>query len=306
MRIELHPEVDAGRCGRGHTPRDAARLRARAGGNSAFTLLEVLLAIAIFAMVVTAIYTSWTAILRAAKIGGDAAAELQRSRIASRTVEDALVSVVMFGGSPALYSFNSDTSGDFAALSFVSRLPPSFPGSGYFGDQVVRRVEFTVEAAEGGGNQLVLRQIPLLQGRTTEEDEHKLVLAREINTFMVEFCYARGNTYEWVGEWLQTNQLPKLVRFALAFGKADASGKPKDVTVRTVSIPSVVVPRDSQQAAVGAGGPRGAPGTGQPGQPGFPGGGNPINDPRQRGMGPQDPRQSIDQRFGPPVRGGRP
>jgi len=178
-------------------------------------------------------------------------------------------------------------------------LPPSFPGSGYFGDQVVRRVEFVVESSPSGDVQLLLRQIPLLQTNMFGADEHTIVLARELSAFMIEFCYQRGNSFEWVQEWRLTNQLPKLVRFALAFGKSnDARGKPKSVTVRTVSLPCSAVPRDSQQAFAGQPGARGP---GQPGQPGFPDGFNPG-----QGLGPggQGQRPGIDRRFGAPVRPG--
>jgi len=215
---------------------------------------------------------------------------MQRTRIAARTLEDALVSTVMFTSNPGLYAFLADTSGDFAAMSFVSRLPPSFPGSGYFGDQVVRRVEFTVEASASGEPQLVLRQMPLLQTNVFGVEEHAIVLAHDIRAFMIEFCYQRRNTYEWVQEWNQTNQLPKLVRFALAFGQSrDATGKPKSVTVRTVSLPCSAVPPNAQQAQ----GPR-------PGQPLPPDG----LDPAQAGPDGLGQRQSIDRRFGLPVRGG--
>jgi prepilin-type N-terminal cleavage/methylation domain-containing protein len=264
----------------------------------AFTLLELMMAIIIFGMVVTAIYASWSAILRASSVGRDAATDLQRSRIAARTIEDALVSTVMFTANPGLYAFEADTSGDHAALSFVSRLPPSFPGSGYFGDQVVRRVVFTVEPSSAGEPQLVLRQVPLLQTNVFDEaDERTIVLARDVTTFLLEFCRQKGNGYEWVDEWRATNQLPKLVRFALAFGKSkDGSSKPRDVTVRTVSIPSVAVGRDVQ-----AGLP---PGRGGPGQPGMPGPGGLAPGMDGYPGGPRDPRQGIDQRFGPPVRMG--
>ena len=268
--------------------RKGTRVNARAG----FTILEILIAVAIFGMVITAIHASWSAILRSARVGRDAAADLQRARIASRTLEDALIASVMFTASAPLYPFLADTSGDFAALSFVSRLPPSFPGSGYFGDQVVRRVQFTIEADPEGGRELVLRQMALLQTNVHGEKEHTIVLARDVQAFMVEFCMQRGTGYEWVNEWRMTNQLPKQVRFALAFGKpTDGSGKPRTVATRTVSLPSVAVPRDSQ---IGAGGPRGPLNPGQPGQPGQPGvpGLDGINQPQQPlpGVGPRGGR----------------
>ncbi len=223
-------------------------------GPGAFTVIEIMLAISIFSMVLTAIYASWSSILRASKLGADAATEIQRSRVASRTLQDALVSAVMFAGNAGLYRFEADTSSDFAALSFVARLPASFPGSGYFGDQVVRRVDFSVEQGKNGANMLMLRQIPLLQTNLDQGDEHSILLARDVNLFGLEFWDVRKN--EWIGEWLATNSLPKLVRFTLAFGNASgAKLKPEDITTRTVSIASAAVQADWQMPRGGAGPP---------------------------------------------------
>jgi len=71
----------------------AARRRA---SNRAFTLVEILVAIGIFSMVLAAIYSTWTAILRASKVGLEAAAAVQRARIAGRTIEETLGSVQCF------------------------------------------------------------------------------------------------------------------------------------------------------------------------------------------------------------------
>ena len=46
----------------------------------AFTLVEIMIAIAIFAAVMIAIYSSWSAILRGKRIGQDSAAEAHRNR----------------------------------------------------------------------------------------------------------------------------------------------------------------------------------------------------------------------------------
>jgi prepilin-type N-terminal cleavage/methylation domain-containing protein len=242
-----------------------------AGPGRGFTIVEIMLAIAIFSMVISAIYASWSAILRASRVGGDAAAEVQRSRVAARTLEDALLSAVLFAGNGRLYYFEGDATEDFAWLSFVGRLPPSFPGSGYFGDQVVRRVAFSVEAGNDGVNQLLLRQMPLLQTNVDENEDFTIVLARDVKLFGMEFWDARRN--DWTDRWLTTNQLPKLVRYALAFGPAAVATRPEDVTVRVVNLPSTVVPADAQMGrGAGPGAPRVAGGVAPPGVVGPPGG----------------------------------
>lgn len=203
----------------------------------AFTLLELLMAIAVFAMVMTAIYSSWSAILRSARVGNEAAAEAQRARVASRAIETALNSTVMFMANHSLYRFEADTSGEFAALSFVARLPASFPGSGYYGDQVVRRVAFVVEPGAESLNELRLIQFPILSGEVSDEQLRPLTIARDVSLFMLEF--SDGRSGEWMDEWTMTNRLPAMVRFALAFGhKKDGSNTPRELVVRSVLLPT--------------------------------------------------------------------
>ena len=88
----------------------------------AFTLIEILVAIAIFAVVLAAIYSSWTAILRASKVGLEAAAQVQRERIAARTIEQALEATRSFAADWRHYGFVAEN-GEDATLSFVARLP---------------------------------------------------------------------------------------------------------------------------------------------------------------------------------------
>jgi len=238
-----------------------AAVRGTGSSRVAFTIIEIMLAIGIFSMVLTAIYASWSAILRSAKVGGDAATAIQRSRIASRTLEDGISCAVLFSANAPLYTFDTDTSGDYAYLSFVARLPPSFPGSGFFGDQVVRRLTFSVEKGKDGVNQLVLSQSPLLQTNTTDSADTQIILAREVSLFALEFWDAKLS--DWNNEWIQTNQLPVMVRFALSFGQLGNAAKQKDITMRVVRIASAAVAADFQTPRPG--GPGAVPPGTQPG-----------------------------------------
>jgi hypothetical protein len=208
----------------------------------AFTLIEVLLAMGMFAMVLVAIYASWSAILRGAKSGQLAAAEAQRSRITLRALREALSSTVMYTENTHLYSFLTDTTGDYAGVSFVSHLAASFPGSGLFPDHPIRRVTFSVEPGESGLNELILRQSPLLEPSEAGVEPYKIRLAPAVNWFRLEFLDT--NKWEWNSEWIPTNQLPRLVRVALGFGAATRHvQRTDDVTVQTIYLNASAITR---------------------------------------------------------------
>jgi len=240
----------------------------------AFTLVEIMIALAIFVVVMIAIYSSWSSILRGSRIGLEAAAEAQRSRVAVRALENSLVSLEMFQANIRHYYFFADTSGDFASLSFVARLPQSFPRSGDFGDQVVRRLAFTVEPGTNSENVLVLRQNPILFDPSVDEEENPLVLGRNVRVFTLEFWGPRSK--DWEPEWLYTNQLPNLVRFTLGFGQPNQKIlKPEEVVTRVVTLSAVSIPMGLQNGgAAQAGLPIPNPKL-NPNQPVVPGNRNP-------------------------------
>ena len=221
-----------------------------------------MIAIGILSLVLAAIYSSWTAILRASKTGLEAAASAQRARITVRVLEDSLGSAQSFAANLRHYYFGAEN-GSEAMLSFVARLSKSFPRSGKFGDLDVRRLTFSVEASPDGGNQLVLRQMPLvMEEPDTDEKEHPLVLAKNVKGFEMQFWATDKNPPDWVDEWKEqkTNQLPKLVMITLKLADNPHSSKITEEITRIINLPAMTVQQVWQV-------PRGAGGPGQPGQP---------------------------------------
>lgn len=227
------------------------RIRSR-NARGAFTLLEIMVALFLLGIVIAAVYSSWTAVARGSKVGLEAAAEVQRSRIAMRTMEDALTSTRMFVGDGAAYAFEAENGGK-AYLSFVSCLSDSFPRSGKFGDFKVRRVTFGLEPGPDGESQLVLRQFPMSMEPDIDEREHPVVLARHVKTFELGFWDLRAG--EWIDEWVTTNQLPPMVKITLQLGPRvnDFHSKPRDEITRVVAIPAIAVPTVWQKARPGGG-----------------------------------------------------
>ncbi len=221
-----------------------------------FTIIEIMVAMAILALIVTAIYSSWIAIVRGTEAGRKAAASAQRSRIALRTLQDALTCARSFAADYEYYAFVAEN-GDDASLSFVARLPESFPRSGRFGSFDVRRLTFSVEpgADQDSGRQLVLRQSPLLMDMDVDEKEHPIVLETGLKAFELEFWDPTQN--DWLDEWTQTNQLPALVKITMQLGgNSLQSHQPSQVITRIVALPAMVVPAGLQTPGAA---PPGAP-----------------------------------------------
>jgi len=226
------------------TPRLHSTLRCHQGG-PAFTILEIMIAMSIFMAVLGAIYSSWSSILRSSKVAMEAAVRVQRARITMRSLVDSLLCIQIFDANQSYYSFDAQSQNEFSYLSFVARLPASFPDAGLFGDQVVRRVTFTVESNGDHQNQLVMYQTPLLAEVSDNQKPIAVVLARDVTTFAVEYWSTNKN--DWDAEWLSTNQLPKLVRISLGTGHTDNYRvNPEDIVTRVIALPAIVVPRQYQ------------------------------------------------------------
>jgi len=162
------------------------------------------------------------------------------------------------------YGFIAEN-GNEATLSFVCRLAKSFPRGGKFGDLDVRRVTFSLEN-DNGGSALVLRQNPLLMDPDRDEQDHPLVLAKNVKEFKIELWDSKLN--DWVDEWKQTNQLPKCVRLTLKL-EENSRGQAMEEITRIISLPAVAVARGWQ--GQGPAGPGQPPNVFQPGGGGVPG-----------------------------------
>jgi prepilin-type N-terminal cleavage/methylation domain-containing protein len=234
----------------------------------AFTLVEIMVAIAVFSMVLGSIYSAWMLLMRSTKISKDVAAQAQRQRIALRTIEDSLMAVQSFQASPQYYSFVVENE-ESPLLSFTARVPEMFPRNGKFinpntgREFSLRRLAFSLQSASDGTKDLVLRQNPVLTDMDEDEQQFPLVLARNIRKFTIE-CWDT-NKLEWSDEWLNTNAIPTLLRAQLVMGgnTAAGAGAPDVPVTRLFSLPSQMMPAAAQNgsaARAGTGGLISTPG----------------------------------------------
>lgn len=227
--------------------RASGRPVVRNGQTPGFTLVEILLALAIFSMLVAALYSTWVLVTRATIVGKTTAAQLQRERVAMRSIEDSLTCIQSHQASIGYYLFDV-TNGDQPGLSFTAYLPDSFPRSGEFEgetpggtamDYHLRRLTFSLQAGEGSTKNLVLQQNPVLMDLSAEEQNNPLVLARNVTDFLIE-CWDT-NTMQWDTGWDSTNLIPPLVRVTLGFAGGQNSGGAQVIT-REISFPSATMP----------------------------------------------------------------
>jgi prepilin-type N-terminal cleavage/methylation domain-containing protein len=225
----------------------------RSRPRSAFTLLEVLVAFTVFALVLSLLYGSWRILIQSNAAALKLAATAQRSRMTVQVIEEAFNSAVFFNANARHYAFLAGGDAGQSAVSFVAHLSDAFPASGFFDGERVRRVTFALEPGQGGATDLVLRQNSLLAPPDVDVEGHPIVLAREVTQFELGYWDLRRG--EFSPEWTQTNALPALVQVTLGFGRRGRfSSEPAETVTRIIRIPSAGVAGEAQARPPGAGG----------------------------------------------------
>jgi len=214
---------------------------------SGFTLLEVLVALSIFALVLGLLYGTWKVLVQGNLAGLRLAADAHRTRMTVQTIEEALNSAVRFDRNRTYYGFSAEGADGVPQLSFAAHLASSFLGSGRFNGQKVRRVTFRVESSPGGSSVLMLYQKSILADLAPEDPGYGMPLAQDVSAFEVTFPDPRLGIEKFVPEWKNTNSLPPLVRIDIGFGqKSRFSKEPAEVVTRFIRLPSVGVAGDAQ------------------------------------------------------------
>ena len=189
---------------------------------AAFTLVEAIVSVAVLSIVLAMVYGVFFSLARSTVAGAEASVEIQRQRIALKTIEDSLSGLVYYEQSKEQYSFLADTTiFEYPSISFVSRVPPDFLGNKEFGSQRLRRITFQVEDDEDLGRSLVMYQEALMQPVNTQDirEPKRWVLGPNLDTFFFVFWSTINN--EWVSEWTETNSVPSRLKFELAFKGPD-------------------------------------------------------------------------------------
>ena len=278
MRLDIHPGnsrlLRSGRACRG------------------FTILEITIAMFIFALVLTAIYSIWHGIVKGTASGLKAAAEVQRSRVAMRAIKDAFLSARVFNENIKYYYFVADSRGELSEIEMTCRLPKDFLGMGFVDPNLrMRRVHIFTRPGGDGTDELVISHFPLLLTNAPGTEPYSIVVARDVTRFELEYFDARK--WEWTTEWITTNRLPTKVRVTLGLGKLgnSSSGQAQDLVADEIplGIQNIVgLQGGGSPVPPGAMPPGGIPPPGSPGyqtQPGIPPNPTKIPNPLPGGFG---------------------
>ncbi len=207
--------------------------RTRAG----FTLMEVLLAVAILSIVIAGVYSTWNASLNSWRRGTDASEVFQRQRIVMEALSELAQSTIFFAASPSLYTvIATKNPGLGDSVSFVTAsdafLPPSEASAAG-----MRRVTISLEQDDYRRTYLAIVNQPALKSEEESKDKQSLqahVISTDVSGFYVRYRNARDGT--WADTWEDTDTPPSAMEFTVVFGQK-SDRLPPVVITRAVDIP---------------------------------------------------------------------
>ncbi len=212
-------------------PRFAVRDR------SGFTLLELLLAMTVTALVVTVVYSAWHGALVAWREGSLLTDTLQRQRVVMETLADLTESAVYFGTDAEMYAVKGeDTGTDASSVSFVTASNAALPPREALLTGL-RRVTIALETGPRGEKYLAISNDPAMGLPLGESERVWHVLSHDVIGFSVRFQNPRDN--EWHDKWSEELTLPSAMEFAVTFAPRDDRSQPV-IIERAIQLPSAL------------------------------------------------------------------
>ena len=181
-----------------------------------FTLVELLVGLALFSLLATLLFDNVRFGVRAWKSTSANAEQFERNMISQdllrRTIGNLYPMMVTSGGLQQI-----DFEGTREAVSFVGNAPIASNGGGRF------RFRVFVERRQAQSD-LVVASTPELADPNDQSMTTKTLLVSGIDR--AEFSYFGGTATErklqWNDSWIKQSEIPKLVRLRVGFGSGDA------------------------------------------------------------------------------------
>jgi len=190
----------------------------------AFSLLEILLAVTIMALVMTVVYGTWNTVFMAWKRSQDVTESLHRQRVVMETLVELTSSAVYFGGDAETYGMRGDdNSGMGSEISFVTAsdaaLPPSEAEL-----RGLRRVTLKLDQDDEGQLCLAMSNDLATGLPLGESEETWHTLSRDVSEFVVRYQDARDQS--WYDSWREDLTLPMAIEYTVMFSAPDEKSSP--------------------------------------------------------------------------------
>lgn len=200
---------------------------------SAFTLVELLVALAVVAVAFTIVWQSFAAITRAWRRGGEVVDQVRHGDFVIDQLVSAMRSAAYFPMKPERYGFWLDNRGTRDQVSWVTSgtafIPPDSPLA-----QGLRRIMVSIEANDDGDDAFTVRAFPHL----AEEIEKNKADVWPISTRVkgLDIRVWNPEDKQWDDEWEDTNKIPGLVEITLLMEPLSRYEPPMKIA-RVIQIP---------------------------------------------------------------------
>lgn len=224
---------------------------------AAFTMLELLVALAVLILAFSIIWTTFSSTVKAWRRGSQLVDELHHGDFVMEQLVAALRSAAFFPTRPDKYGFWLDDSGDRDEISWVTSgstfMPPGSPLA-----QGLHRLMVKIESNKDGEDSFAVRAFPHLSEEMDENDADAWYISSRIKGLSVRTWNHEDEA--WEDEWEDTNKIPGLVEVTLLMEPLEKYGEPVKM-MRLVEIPMGPA-TTSITAAVTGGSGTGAPAAG--------------------------------------------
>jgi prepilin-type N-terminal cleavage/methylation domain-containing protein len=230
---------------------------------SAFTLIEILIAVAIMSLCMALVAMIYTNTIKAWRMGQNVMDELHQGDFVMEQIVSALRSEAFFPNNRQVYGFWLDDKGTQSSahdeISFVTSSSAFLPSDSQFQNSL-HRLFLTIDSDSNGREGLAVRALPHMAKEMKKNEAPVWIVSTRVKSLDCQ-VYDMGKK-DWEDDWEDTNKIPNLVKVTITVSPVHEED-PDLVISRVVEIP--IAPAVTQAVAVttgaAAGGTNNAAGT---------------------------------------------
>jgi prepilin-type N-terminal cleavage/methylation domain-containing protein len=224
------------RCSRSATPINP-KSEIRNPKCSAFTLIEILIALTIMSLAMSVVIAAFVATLRGWHRGTDLIDKLHHGDFVMEQLVSATRSAAFFHNRPDKFGFwlEDEEGGDYPTdeISFVTSGKSFLPGNSIFANGM-HRIFIDIADNEDNEASVAIRVMPHLANLEDWEDSERLFVSATVKGLQCRVYNMQEE--EWQEEWENTNAIPSLVEYTIFMDPLEDDEKPVTIS-RVVEIP---------------------------------------------------------------------